>query len=255
MNVLLKTAACILLLIAYLFLSCLAGMLPATNRVRRGIRIRIASFFSRQALAVLGVRVHLDRGAAVRRDLGGLLVVANHLSYLDVLTISSLLPSAFITSVELRDSFLLGALARLSGCLFVERRKPHGLKQEIEEIARVLGQGFPVVLFPEGTTSNGDSVRQFKNSLFDASVSAGAEILPVCLRYTNINGGPMTDENRDVVYYYGGATFMRHLSGLLALKSVDVHVMLLNAVAMHGRASRKELAVDTHAAIKAAYHS
>jgi 1-acyl-sn-glycerol-3-phosphate acyltransferase len=255
MNLPLKIAASVLFLIAYLFLSCLVSMLPVTGRVRRRMRVRTASLFSRLALAILRVRVRIDRGSRTRRDPGGLLVVANHVSYIDILIISSLLPAVFITSVELRDSFLLGALARLGGCLFVERRRPHGLKREIGDIARTLSQGFPVVLFPEGTTSNGDSVRQFKNPLFDAAVSAGVDVLPVCLRYTNINNGPVTHNNRDRVFYYGGATFVKHLFGLLAQKSLDVQVMPLNTLAVHGRTSRKELAAEAHAAISAAYHS
>src|SRR5512146_1631898 len=130
MNILIKIAACILLLIAYFVLACLIIILPATGRVRHAIRIRIASFFSRRALAVLGVRVRADRRVGQDPDHGGLLIVSNHLSSLDILIISSILPSVFITSVELRESFLLGALARLGGCLFVERRNPAGLKRE-----------------------------------------------------------------------------------------------------------------------------
>jgi len=255
MNTLLKTAATILFLIAYLLTSCFISILPVSGKARRAMRARATSFFSRLALPLFGIRVQVDHGERLRAKTGGRLVVSNHLSYVDVLIISSLVPSIFITSVELQHTFLLGTLARLSGCLFVERRKFSGLRREIDDITRVLGQGFPVVLFPEGTTSNGDCVRQFKNSLFDAAVSAGADILPFCLRYTKINGESVTAGNRDAVFYYGGMTFFRHLPRLVSQKSVDVEVIPLKTIAATSGVSRKELAAQAHDAICAAYQA
>ncbi len=250
-----KKTATALILFSYLFLSCLVSVLPATGRLRREMRIRLTSLFSRSALRVLGVRVRVSGVITAQSDYGGRLIVSNHLSYLDVLIISSLIPSVFITSVELRDSFFLGALARFGGSLFVERRSPSGLKGEIEAVSVVLAQGHPVVLFPEGTTSNGDVVRQFKNSLFDAAVSSGAAVHPFCLRYTKIDGDAVTASNRDAVFYYGGMTFAAHLPGLLSLKSVEVDVIALGAIAAHAEISRKDLAAQTHDAISTAYRS
>lgn len=255
MNMLLKIAGTVLFLIAYLLTSCFISIFPVSGKLRRSMRIQNTSFFSRLALALFGIRVHADHGERLHANSGGRLVVSNHLSYVDVLIISSLVPSTFITSVELKHTFLLGTLARFGGCLFVERRNPSGLKQEIADIKRVLDQGFPVVLFPEGTTSNGDGVRQFKNSLFDAAVSAGSDILPFCLRYTKINDDPVTDGNRDAVLYYGGTTFFNHLPRLLAQKSVDVEVSPLKTIAATSGTSRKELAAQAHDAICTAYQT
>ncbi len=248
----LKPAAAAVLLSVYLFLSCVISLLPATGRARREIRIRLTSFFSKSALRTLGVRVHCKGDVDSLSSRGGL-VVSNHLSYLDVLIISSLAPSVFITSRELKDSFLLGALARIGGSLFVERRNPSGIKGEINAIHRVLSEGFTVVLFPEGTTSNGDSVRQFKISLFDAAILSGSDVQPLCLRYTRINGGPVTGSNRDAVFYYGDMTFSGHLPRLLSQDSVDVDVHFLTTIAAGPGESRKELAAQAYAAICAAY--
>jgi len=219
------------------------------------MRVRNTSFFSKLALALLGIRVQVARGERLHANRGGHLVVSNHLSYVDVLIISSLVPSVFITSVELKRTFLLGALAWFGGCLFVERRKPSGLKREIKDIAHVLGQGFPVVLFPEGTTSNGDRVQQFKKALFDAAASTSSDIHPFCLRYTKINGESVTTRNRDAVFYYGGMTFFSHFPRLVSQKSIDVHVIPLKAIVAHADVSRKELAAQAHDAISAAYQA
>lgn len=173
---------------------------------------------------------------------------------MDILIVASLMPSVFITSVELKQTFPLGFFAWLGGCLFVERRSRAGLKREIEEIEAVLAEGTAVVLFPEGTTSNGDTVRPFKNSLFTAAITTGASILPVCIRYRAANGRTVDQTNRDSLYYYGGTTFFQHLPGMLALRTIDVEFVIMKPFAAHQNQSRKDLAARAHQMISAAYH-
>jgi len=254
MRALLKWLGIIPLLLSYLFISAVIHLLPVNRRTKRGYAIRTTSFFSRLMLVLLGVRIHVKHPERLHKRSGVCLIIANHLSYIDVLIVSSLVPSAFITSVELKNTALLGTMARFGGSIFVERRKARDLKKEIESIAFVLDQSFPVALFPEGTTSNGDRVMQFKNSLFDSAVVARADIIPVCLRYTRVNNESLTEQNRDAVFYYGGVAFSKHLPRLLALKSVDVEVIPLRTIKVRAHHSRKDLATMTHNAISTAYH-
>jgi len=205
-------------------------------------------------LKLFGVRVHLHHRERLRSFRSGKLLVSNHVSYVDVLVISSLLPSVFVTSVELGDTVVLGLLARLGGSVFIERRKAISLKKEIPAIARLLSAGLPLVLFPEGTTSNGDRVHSFRNAVFEAALVAGCDIMPICLRYSRINGQRITPENRDSLYYYGGASFFPHLMRFLTIRSVQVDVTLLAPVHIRGRHSRRELAIEAHDAISAAYN-
>ncbi len=241
------------LLILYILLSSAIVLLPLGGRLRRAILIKNTSFASRLMLGLLGIRVQVKHRERLRQGKRGRLIVANHVSYVDVLVIASLIPSVFITSVELGSTFLLGMLARLGGSMFVERRKISGLKREIAMIARAIEDGFFVTLFPESTTSNGERVQTFKNSLFDAAVTAETHILPVCLRYTKINDKAPTALERDAVFYYGGMTFFRHFPKLLSLKSVVVDVLPLKSIEVYAHTSRKELAAEAHAAISAAY--
>jgi len=229
------------------------SLLPARRKTRRAASIRTTSVFARFILVLLGVRVLVKHRERLSTTCGVRLVVSNHLSYIDVLVIASLVPSVFVTSVELRHTALLGTLARLSGSIFVERRRPSGLKREIGDIAAVLGQGLAVSLFPEGTTSNGDRVQPFKNSLFDAAVATRADIVPVCVRYTRVNQESLNPRNRDAVFYYGGISFLKHAPSLLALQSVEVEVIVLKIIKIHERHTRKELAALAHSAISAAY--
>jgi 1-acyl-sn-glycerol-3-phosphate acyltransferase len=253
MRALLKGLGIALLLVLYVFLSSVIFLLPALRKTKRTASLKTASVFARIILSLLGVRVRVKHQERLHNAGHVRLIVANHLSYIDVLVLASLVPSVFITSVELKNTALLGTLARLSGCIFVERRTPSGLKREIGDIASVLGQGVSVTLFPEGTTSNGDRVQPFKNSLFDAAVVTRADIVPLCFRYTRVNEEPLSRRNRDAVFYYGGVTFLKHAPSLLALQSIEVEVIVLKTIKVHDGHTRKEIAALTHSAISAAY--
>ena len=256
MRILLKSIAVFLLLSLYTLVSLVIMALPA-GRVRRLARLTgNSSFFARFGLRVLGVHVHARRlkRKGIRQRRTNYLIISNHLSYMDILVIASLMPSVFITSVELKQTFPLGFFAWLGGCLFVERRSRAGLKREIEEIAEVLARGASVVLFPEGTTSNGDMVQPFKNSLITAALTTGTSLLPVCIRYRAANGYPVDLTNRDSLYYYGGTTFFQHVPRLLALRTIDVECVIMKPFAAHQHQSRKDLATRAHQMISAAYH-
>ncbi len=250
-----KILGIISIVLAYLLTSCIITILPSGPRLRRFFLTRNCSFASRRMLALLGIRMHVRHPERLQKRSSGALVVSNHVSYIDILVIASLAPSVFITSVELGSTPFLGMLARLGGSVFVERRKAFGLKKEIAVITRILEEGFTVVLFPEGTTSNGERVRPFRNSLFDSAVEARTDILPLCLRYTKINNCPVSAHSRDAVFYYGGETFFRHFPKLLALASVDIEVMPLKIIKVPANASRKELALEAHGAINTAYRA
>jgi 1-acyl-sn-glycerol-3-phosphate acyltransferase len=204
-------------------------------------------------LSLLGVRVHVKNRERLREGTTARLIVANHLSYIDILVISAVAPSVFITSVELGSTLVLGMLARLGGSIFVERRKAQHLRREIPAIVRILQSGIPVTLFPEGTTSNGNCVQPFKNSFFLTSILARTDILPLCLRYTGVNGEPLKVSNRDLVFYYGDSSFVQHFPRLLSLTSLDVEVVPLNIIRVRDDDTRKELAIRAGDAISKAY--
>ena len=256
MRIALKSIAVFLLLSLYALVALGIMALPA-RRARRLARLTgNSSFFARLGLRMLGIRVHARRlkRKGIRHRRTNYLIISNHLTYVDILVVASLMPSVFITSVELKQTFPLGFFARLGGCLFVERRSRAGLKREIEEIATVLALGMSVVLFPEGTTSNGDTVRPFKNSLLTSAITTGTSLLPVCIRYRAANGRPVDLTNRDSLYYYGGTTFFQHVPRLLALRSIDVECVILKPIAAHQHLSRKDLATRAHQVISETYH-
>jgi 1-acyl-sn-glycerol-3-phosphate acyltransferase len=256
MRIVLKSIMIFLFLLLYALIALSIMALPAGEARKRARLTRNAMFFARLGLRVLGIRMlsRRQKRKGIRARAVNYLIIANHLSYTDILIVGALMPSVFITSVELKHTFPLGMLAWLGGSIFVERRSPAGLKQEISEIEQVLAEGTSVALFPEGTTSDGDTVRPFKNSLITAAISSGSSLLPVCIRYTMVNGRPVGTHNRDLVYYYGGTTFFEHLPRLLKLKSIEVECIVLRPISTHQHLSRKDLATKAHALISAAYH-
>jgi 1-acyl-sn-glycerol-3-phosphate acyltransferase len=241
------------LVLTYIATSFFIRLMPLRDWRRRAFLAKNSSFFAKQALSVLdiGVTVHGRERLPMREKTR--LIVSNHLSSLDILVLLSLVPSVFVTSVELKNRWLTGMIARCGGSIFVERRSVASLKKEIDEISRLLKEGLAIVVFPEGTTSNGERVMPFKNSMFDAAIKSPAKILPFCLSYRKVNSEDITVENRDSVLYYGGMTFDRHALKVLSLKSIEVEATALETIPVHGKPSRKQLAAAAHRAISAAY--
>jgi 1-acyl-sn-glycerol-3-phosphate acyltransferase len=125
---------------------------------------------------------------------------------------------------------MLGWLARFGGALFIERRSRASLPAEVEAVTRELASGLPVVLFAEGTSSDGSSVLPFHRPLFRAAVRAGKPVLPVCITYESIDGAPVTSDNRDCLFYYGDRTFGQVFWRLLGLRRVCVRLDYLEPI-------------------------
>lgn len=203
---------------------------------------------------MLGIRVSLQGRRNGIRSGKSVLILSNHLSYADIFVISSFFPASFIASVdEVKNAFLLGKATELSGGFFVERRSRSGLRSEIEAISEILDLGINVALFPEGTTSSGDRVLPFKTPLLSIAEKAGVEILPLCIKYTGIDGEALTENNRDLIYYYGDMKFFDHFFKLLSVKSVDAELTLLDRIDPREASSRKEMARSVYDMINSAY--
>jgi 1-acyl-sn-glycerol-3-phosphate acyltransferase len=234
-----KIPAFIITLLSYITISVI-GDLVITNPVKkRKFFSKITSLGSKLGLYILGIHVNVC-GKSATKQIKPVLQVANHMSYLDILILSSIYPSLYITSVELQNTLFLGLMARLGGSLFVERRSKTKLIQEIDRIVSVLRKGFTITLFPEGTSSNGEKVLPFKGALFLTAKRSNVEIQPVCIKYLTINGEPVSPTNRDSVFYYGDIVFFPHILKLLLVKSIEVEVTYFDPIKTDGR-DRKEL--------------
>lgn len=142
--------------------------------------------WSRKLLQLLAVepRVH-GRIDAYR---GNLLIVANHVSWLDIFVINALHPARFVAKAELAAWPLAGRLIRDTGTIFVERARRHDTRRVNDHAAQALAAGDVVAVFPEGTTTHGDDVLRFHASLLQPVVETKGHVQPVALRYTDAQG-------------------------------------------------------------------
>ncbi|MFI0187617.1 lysophospholipid acyltransferase family protein [Streptomyces sp. NPDC017082] len=172
----------------------LAGIaLSPVVRGRRGARgRRSAEWVRRWCLVIVraaGVRVRVT-GAAP--PAGGLLLVANHVSWLDVPLLAAVRPARMVAKAEVRRWPVAGALAARGGTLFIERDRLRALPGAVARIAAALRAGAAVTAFPEGSTWCGRAQGRFRRAVFQAALDAGVPVQPVVLRYRRLDGGPGT---------------------------------------------------------------
>lgn len=186
-------------------------------------RTRNTSFWSGLILKVFRVKLLAPEKLKALQHQNGL-VVSNHLSYVDILLISSCLPSIFVTSREIEETPIVGLVCKAAGTLFVERRNRTTLTADIQSMAELLKKGVRVAFFPEGTTTDGSKILPFRKSLIESATSSQVDVIPLCIQYQTINHAPVDSETRKKVFYFGNATFFKHLYELLSVNSIEVTI-------------------------------
>lgn len=210
---------------------------------RRGWPIQhvIQTRFCRAVCAAIGIRV---------TPIGALpasaprFVVANHVSWTDIIALASLYPLTFLAKSEVATWPVLGFLARLQGTVFVPRGSRKDIPRVNAALCAALDAGRDLVVFPEGTSSDGAAVLPFKPAHFDALQGyEGATIAPVAIRYTD--GDKPID-----VGWYGDMTFLPHLWSLMTQRGVECRIAFGAAIALQGK-DRKALAAEAEAQVRA----
>lgn len=186
------------------------------RRLSRTDRARWLHNQCKHGLPLLGVNV-VVKGPLPASGL----IVSNHLSYLDILVFSAALPCIFVSKYEVRSWPLLGALARLGGTIFVKRERRSETPVVRGQMEETLLEGVPVVLFPEGTSSDGSSVLPFRTALFDPAVRLNLQVTPACIAYSLEQGIAATD-----VYYWGEMSLVPHLLKLLSNPKVSARIRI-----------------------------
>jgi 1-acyl-sn-glycerol-3-phosphate acyltransferase len=201
--------------------------------------------WSRRVLRALGVTLR----AQGQLGPGAKMLVANHVSWLDVMVLHALCPQArFVAKSEVRHWPLIGRLVAGAQTFFVERRRPSQAREAVAEITGALRTGATVVLFPEGTTSNGHSVLPFRSSLLQAALLGGAVVRPVALRYADANERLSRD-----VPYIGDDTLLGSLWRTARAEQLIADVRVLPAPA-GADTDRRVLALALRDAVQAALH-
>jgi lyso-ornithine lipid O-acyltransferase len=172
---------------------------------------------------------------------GGLLV-CNHLSYLDVMVLAALAPSIFVAKREVKHWPVFGWFARRAGTVFVDREKRTQTRQATDEIEAALRHGVVVILFPEGTSSNGRMVLPFKSSLLEPAARQSHPLSAGSIRY-ELDDGDVEEE----ICYWKDMTLVPHLINLLSKRTVRAYVSFTRL--RDGSNDRKELARQLHSEV------
>jgi len=249
MRFLFKLCASIYLVIVFTVISLFTLIFFRDNKKRLERISRNTALFSPILLKIMDVKFKVidhTRGKALADRS---LMVANHVSYVDVFILAAIRPMLFISSVELAGKPFVGHISKLGGTVFVERRKYKNLRQEIGSIATVLDQGFTMVLFPEAGTSDGKALLPFRPSLFEAAVQSGVDVVPVCVKYLKIDGQPLSMQNKDYVVFHGGIRFIPHILRLFTHHGIEAEVNIFSRIPSTGK-KRKELVRLTYRQIE-----
>jgi 1-acyl-sn-glycerol-3-phosphate acyltransferase len=198
-------------------------------RLGLGARRLIPVVYHRATCAILGVRI---RETGTRAGATPLLIVANHVSWLDICVMTSLMPVVFVAKREVGEWPVFGLLARLQRTVFVDRERRHKTGDVNAEIAARLADGDPVVLFGEGTSSDGNRVLPFRSALLgaarDAVAAAGPDgrvlVQPAAIAYTRLHGLPCGRQHRPRVAWYGAMSLGPHLLGVCRQGAIDAIV-------------------------------
>jgi 1-acyl-sn-glycerol-3-phosphate acyltransferase len=198
---------------------------------------------------LLARALDLDLSVSGQQDIcfdgrGAKLIVANHISYLDVVVIGALAPTVFVTSREIERTPVLGWFCRAGGCAFVERRRKTASLGDLAEISGLLARGFDIMLFPEGSTSDGHGFLRFKSTLLESAVRTRSRVVAMCVRYENVG---------DHVAWYGDMSFLPHFLGVIADSPIKASLKVLGEIPLRVHRSRKRLVADVRDQIAAAY--
>ncbi|MEU1182415.1 lysophospholipid acyltransferase family protein [Streptomyces sp. NPDC005820] len=233
----LRLVAVVVLVLAGVALSPLGRRIPAAA-IRR---------WSRAVVRAAGLRIRVTGESAPAT--GGLLLVANHISWLDIPLLAGVRPARMIAKKEIREWPVAGAMAA-NGCLFIERDRLRALPGTVATIAGELRSGHAVAVFPEGSTWCGRAQGHFRRAVFQAALDAGVPVQPVRIRYRDAAGAAST-----VPAYVGDDSLLASLWRVTSARGLVAEVEVLPLLAPDGAADRKTLAAAAGERVLAGPHA
>ena len=195
--------------------------------------------YHRMVLRILGVRLKIV--GAVTHE-GPALLASNHVSWLDIVVLSAVAPLSFIAKREVGVWPFFGTLARLQRTVFVDRDRRHSTGASRDDMQERLKTGDILVLFAEGTSSDGRHVLPFKSAFFGAAEYEGVLVQPVTLAYAGHRNLPMTRRLMPFYAWYGDMELPAHLWGAIAMGPIEVTVICHPPLSLSGGLTRKSLA-------------
>ncbi len=195
---------------------------PFFSKARRRAAIKR---WSRHLLRSLGIRLHVHGAPPRRMPVRAVMLVANHVSWLDIFVINAVLPVRFVAKSEVRTWPVIGWLSAKTGTLFIERARRRDTARMTGLVSAALHDGDICAVFPEGTTTDGSRVLPFHSSLLQPALTAGADVHPVALRFEYSDGALCT-----AAAYDGDKSLWDTLRAITAQSVIHAHVWFLDTV-------------------------
>jgi lyso-ornithine lipid O-acyltransferase len=223
-------------------------------KLRLPLRRRLPNRYHRFVCRLFGIRISVIGQPAA----GGVLMAANHTGWLDIPILSAVWPVSFVSKLEVNSWPFFGTLARMQRSVFVRRERTQSLANR-EIIRERLIEGDALVIFPEGTSSDGNRVLPFRSGLLSAAeivldgtnATVPVPVQPVSVAYTAVHGIPMGRENRPFFAWYGDMELASHFWEALKTGPIDVVVEFYPVLAVDKVGGRKELARRCEDAVRA----
>jgi lyso-ornithine lipid O-acyltransferase len=210
---------------------------------------RLCRGFTFLVRAILNIKVTVV-GEDGQLESGGLVIICNHVSYVDGIVLGSMFPIVFVSKREVKHWPIIGPWKTLCGTIFINRQRKDLVASLVKEMRRKLRQETNILLFPEGTSTNGERILPFQTAPLAAPLRNRSIIVPISLAYKSIEDEPVTVANRDLVYWYGDMEFSTHFWKLLSLRSIEVIVTIQPKIDCFrykdNSAGRKKLAADCY---------
>jgi 1-acyl-sn-glycerol-3-phosphate acyltransferase len=207
-------------------------------------RLNAIKRWSRQLLHMLQLRVTVH--GSLPSGHTPTLIVGNHVSWLDIWVVNSVVPVRFVAKSDIRRWPVVGFLVSGAGTIFIERQKRHDTMRTNRAIVLALTRGEHVAVFPEGTTTDGTELKPFHASLFQPALGAGARVVVMTLRYVRGDGSVNLDAS-----YAGARSLWESIRLILAQRRLRAEVIFAGIVDVHGK-TRRDIARETEAIIAAA---
>lgn len=211
-------------------------------------------WYHRQVCKIVGVRVHVGGNVAQQ---GGVLLVSNHVSWLDIVVLSAVAPVSFVAKQEVASWPFVSWLAKLQRSVFIDRNRRTEVTGKANEILWRLDAGDHIVLFAEGTSSDGNTVLPFKTALFAAVKPQGelakhqhVRVQTMAITYTKLYGLPLCRRGRHFVAWYGAMDLASHAWRLLGMGPLDAHIRIGPPVPLDQFEDRKALARYTEEKVR-----
>lgn len=229
-------------------------LLIAGKMRQRNLHENLLMLFFRGTLCVMGISVRRKGDDPAERPT---LFISNHASYIDVFVMGALLPLRYTPKKDAESWPLISTLINLTNPLYIDRANRTAIRQQQQDLQQALADGDNILLFPEGTTSDGNEVLPFKSALFSvAETTPGGHpvtVQPFTIAYTGLNGEPLQEHERLLFAWYGDTALIPHLLKMLTIRRSCISVMFHPATSIAAFRTRKALCEHCESVVRGGF--